>query len=101
MSDDVNTRLVKVEHRQDTIERVVHEAVTTQKETNESMNRLTNELSRLIDRYDGISENQKDQGKQLKENTSRLDKMESNQKLFNSIITAIVVGSILVAMNLK
>ena len=101
MSDDVNTRLLKVEHRQDTIERVVHDAAATQKETNESINKLTNQLGRLIDKFDGISEDQKEHYKQLKENTSRLDKMESNTKLFNAIITAIVVGAILIAMNLN
>lgn len=100
MNEDVNTRLLKVEHRQETIEKVAHEVATTQKETNESINALTQQLGRLIDKFDSISESQKEHYKQLKENTSRLDKMESSTKLFNSIISAIILGAVTLGYNL-
>lgn len=100
MNEDVNTRLLRVEHRQETIEKVAHEVATTQKETNESINALTQQLGRLIDKFDSISESQKEQYKQLKENTSRLDKMESSTKLFNSIISAIILGAVTLGYNL-
>ena len=100
MNEDVNTRLLRVEHRQETIEKVAHDVATSQKETNESINALTQQLGRLIDKFDSISEAQKEHYQQLKENTSRLDKMESSTKLFNSIISAIILGAITLGYNL-
>lgn len=100
MNEDVNTRLLRVEHRQETIEKVAHEVAMGQKETNESINGLTNQVGRMIDKFDSISESQKEHYKQLKENTSRLDKMESSTKLFNSIISAVILGAITLGYNL-
>ena len=101
MSEDVNVRLVKVEHRQDTLEMAVHESVGAQKQTNEAINGLSTQLARTIDKFDMIIETQKEQGKQQKDNTSRIDKMEASNKLFNSIITAVVIAAILIGLNLK
>ena len=101
MNEDVNTRLLKVEHRQETLEKTAHDGLAAQKETSEAMKDLTLQLGRLVDKFDSINENQKEYYKQLKINTSRLDKQESTIKVINGAIGAIVVSAVLVALNLK
>ncbi len=101
MSEDVNIRLLKVEHRQETLEKTAHDGLVAQKETSEAMKDLTLQMGRLIDKFDSHSDAQKEHYKQLKLNTSRLDKQESTIRILNGAISAIVIGAVLIALNFK